>query len=326
VGESEPNLDAARVYLEGLQDTICEALEREDGGAHFDRRDLPRSGGGRSRPRVLSDGEVIERAAVHYSHTIGKGLPPAATERRPELAGGSYEAFSVSLIVHPRNPYAPTSHANLRLFSVQPPSGSDLVWWFGGGFDLTPYYGFEEDVVHWHRVARAACAPFGDDLYPRMKAACDEYFYLPHREEPRGVGGLFFDDLDTLDGPDGVGGGSFERCFAFVRSVGDAYLEAYQPILARRKQLPYGDRERDFQLYRRGRYVEYNLIYDRGTRFGLQVAGRAESILASMPPVVHWRYDWKPEPATVEARLYEDFLRPRDWLAGEGVSAAREEC
>ena len=312
--EASPDLQAVRQYLEDLQDRICDALEREDGGARFDRREIEREGGGLSRPRVISDGLVIERAAVQYSHTLGKRLPPAATERRPELTGGSYEAVSVSLIVHPRNPYVPTCHANFRVFFARPQAGGAPLWWFGGGFDLTPYYGFEEDVVHWHRTARDACDPFGKSLYPEMKKACDEYFYLPHRNEPRGVGGIFFDDLDSVPGADGRGDSSFETCFAFVGSVGDAFLEAYAPIMKRRKQHPFGEREREFQLIRRGRYVEYNLIYDRGTRFGLQVAGRAESILASMPPVVHWRYDWHPDPGTPEARLYEDFLRPRDWL------------
>ena len=307
------DLTAVRTYLETLQDTICDALENEDGSARFDCREILRDGGGASRPRVLSDGSAIERTAVHYSHTVGKQLPPAASERRPELTGGAYEAASVSLIVHPRNPYVPTAHANFRVFSAQPQAGGESVWWFGGGFDLTPYYGFEEDVVHWHRTARDACDPFGAELYPEMKRACDEYFYLAHRDEPRGVGGLFFDDLEDLpSGPDGAS--RFERCFAFVRSVSGAFLEAYLPILRRRKDHPHGERERNFQLYRRGRYVEYNLIWDRGTRFGLQVAGRAESILASLPPVVHWRYDWHPEPGTAEARLYDDFLRPRDWL------------
>jgi len=308
-----PDLPAVRKFLESLQDEICDALESDDGGARFDRREIERDGGGQSRPRVLSDGPVIERAAVNYSHTVGKRLPPAATERRPELTGGSYEAVSVSLIVHPRNPYAPTCHANFRVFSASPEDGGEPGWWFGGGFDLTPYYGFEEDVVHWHRVARDACAPFGEELYPEMKRACDEYFYLKHRDEPRGVGGLFFDDLDSL--PRGPNGSPFEDCFAFVRSVSGAFLDAYRPILQRRRDTPYGERERDFQLYRRGRYVEYNLIWDRGTRFGLQVAGRAESILASLPPLVKWRYDWQPEPGSPEARLHDDFLRPRDWLA-----------
>ena len=307
------DLTAVRKYLETLQDTICDALESEDGSARFDRREISRDDGGVSRPRVISDGSVIEQAAVHYSHTVGKRLPPAASERRPELTGGSYEAVSVSLIVHPCNPYVPTAHANFRIFFAHPPGSGEPVWWFGGGFDLTPYYGFEEDVVHWHRTARDACQPFGADLYPEMKRACDEYFYLTHRDEPRGVGGLFFDDLESL--PNGsVGASRFEQCFAFVRSVSGAFLEAYLPIVGRRKDHAYGERERDFQLYRRGRYVEYNLIWDRGTRFGLQVAGRAESILASLPPVVHWRYDWHPEPGTAEARLYDDFLRPRDWL------------
>jgi coproporphyrinogen III oxidase len=298
----------------GLQDAICDALEGEDRSARFDRREIPREPAGLSRPRVLSDGDVIEKTAVHFTHTVGSKLPPAATERRPELAGGSYEAVSVSLIVHPRNPYAPTSHANYRFFCATPSDGSPPVWWFGGGFDLTPYYGFEEDVVHWHETARAACAPFGAGLYPTMKAACDDYFFLPHRNEPRGVGGLFFDDLEDVENEES-GAGRFERCFAFARSVGDAYLAAYIPILARRKGTPYGDREREFQLVRRGRYVEYNLLYDRGTRFGLQAAARTESVLASMPPLVQWRYDWQPEPGSPEERLTAHFLQPRDWLA-----------
>ena len=245
---------------------------------------------------------VIEKSAVHFSHTVGNALPAAATERRPELAGRGYEAASVSLIVHPRNPYVPTSHMNVRCFVAH---GDEPVWWFGGGFDLTPYYGFEEDALHWHRCARDACAPLGPESYPRLKKWCDEYFHLPHRNEPRGIGGLFFDDLDQ---------GGFEHCFAFQRSVGDRYLAAYIPIVQRRKATPYGDREREFQLYRRGRYAEFNLLYDRGTRFGLQSGGRVESILASMPPLVAWRYDWLPEPGTPEARLYSEFLRPRDWL------------
>jgi coproporphyrinogen III oxidase len=319
VANTAPEIGEVRRHLEQLQDRICDALEAEDGVARFDRREIEREGGGHSRPRVLSDGEVVERAAVNFSHTVGNRLPPAATERRPELTGGSYQAVSVSLIVHPRNPYVPTCHANFRVFFAEPPDGGEPVWWFGGGFDLTPYYGFEEDVIHWHRTARAACDPFGTGLYPAMKKACDEYFYLPHRAEPRGVGGLFFDDLESVPGADGEGGegdASFATCFAFVRSTSGAFLDAYLPIMQRRKGHAYGDRERDFQLYRRGRYVEYNLIYDRGTRFGLQVAGRAESILASMPPVVHWRYDWTPEPGTPEAQLYDVFLQPRDWLAG----------
>ncbi len=305
-----PSVEAVAAYLMDLQNRICAGLEGADGEAHFHRDELPREGGGVSRPRVLEDGPCIEKAAVNFTHTFGNRMPPAATERRPDLAGGTYQAASVSLIVHPRNPYAPTSHANFRCFFARPPedAGSqDPTWWFGGGFDLTPYYGFEEDAVAWHRVARDACAPFGDDLYPRFKKACDGYFFLEHRHEPRGIGGIFFDDFDE---------GGFEAAFAFVRSVGDAYLDAYLPILERRKDTPYGERERSFQLYRRGRYVEFNLLQDRGTRFGLQAATRVESVLASMPPLVAWRYDWRPEPGTAEDALYTDFLRPRDWAEG----------
>jgi coproporphyrinogen III oxidase len=292
-------------FLLDLQDRICAALEAEDGAAHFreDRFESPT--GGLARPRVLEGGAVIEKSAVHFSHTVGKALPAAATERRPELAGRAYEAMSVSLIVHPRNPYVPTSHMNVRFFLAHADGPSPAAWWYGGGFDLTPYYGFEEDVVHWHRTARAACAPLGDGAYPRFKKWCDEYFHLPHRGEPRGIGGLFFDDLDE---------GGFATCSAFWRSVANHYLPAYIPILQRRKQTPYGDREREFQLYRRGRYAEFNLVYDRGTRFGLQSGGRVESILASLPPLAAWRYDWQPEPGSPEARLYTDFLRPRDWV------------
>ena len=306
-----PDLPAVRRYLLELQDAICTALEEEDGSAHFVEDQEERPGGSLSRARVLEDGPVIEKAAVNFTHARGDRLPSAATERRPELAGAAFQAVSLSLIVHPRNPYAPTSHANLRLFSAEPPSGN-AVWWFGGGFDLTPYYGFDEDAVHWHQVARDACRPLGADAYARLKRACDEYFFLPHRREPRGIGGLFFDDL---------GEGGYERCFEFVRSVGDHYLSAYRPILARRKETPYGERERDFQLYRRGRYVEFNLVYDRGTRYGLQSGRRIESVLASLPPAVHWRYDWQPKPGSPEARLTEHFLQPRDWL-GERASPA----
>ncbi len=294
-----------RSYLLELQQRICEAIEAVDGEATFDRRELPGERGGLARPQVLSGGAVIEQAAVNFSHTSGAQLPAAATARRPELTGGAFEAVSVSLIVHPRNPYAPTTHANLRLFSALTVEG-DPVWWFGGGFDLTPYYGFEEDALHWHKTARAACNPFGDDVYPTLKEACDRYFFLPHRGEARGIGGIFFDDW-TADG--------FERSFDFLRSVGDHFLPAYRPILERRIATPHGERERDFQLYRRGRYVEFNLVYDRGTRFGLQAGGRTESILASLPPEVNWRYDWQPEPGSPEHELYESFLPARDWLA-----------
>jgi coproporphyrinogen III oxidase len=247
---------------------------------------------------------VFEKAGINFSHVFGEALPASATAQRPELAGRGFQAMGVSLVIHPRNPYVPTSHANVRFFIAEK-AGADPVWWFGGGFDLTPYYGFEEDARHWHRVASDACRPFGDEVYPRFKRWCDEYFHLRHRDEPRGVGGLFFDDLNEW---------GFERCFAFMRSVGDHYLPAYTPIVARRRDQAYGARERDFQAYRRGRYVEFNLVYDRGTLFGLQSGGRTESILMSLPPVVRWRYDWRPEPGTPEARLYTDFLRPREWL------------
>jgi coproporphyrinogen III oxidase len=296
---SGPEIEGVRAYLLNLQDTLCAALEAQDGQGRFVEDAWTRPEGGGGRTRVLSAGPVLEQAGVGYSCVAGDALPPAATLRRPELAGQPFEALGVSVVIHPRNPYVPTSHANVRFFRAGD------VWWFGGGFDLTPYYGFEEDAVHWHSVARAACAPWGADVYPRFKRWCDEYFFLKHRGEPRGIGGLFFDDLDLW---------GFERCFAFWRSVGDAYLAAYRPILARRKDTPYGERERDFQLYRRGRYVEFNLVYDRGTLFGLQSGGRTESILMSLPPLVRWRYDWHPAPGTPESRLHEVFLQPRDWI------------
>jgi coproporphyrinogen III oxidase len=301
---NQPDIAAVKNYLLGLQASICTGLEAEDGGARFieDAWIRPEGGGGRSR--VLNEGAVFEQAGVNFSHVIGTGMPASATAHRPELAGRGFEALGVSLVIHPRNPYAPTSHANVRFF-IASKEGAEPIWWFGGGFDLTPYYGFEEDAVHWHRTARNACEPFGAGVYPRYKQWCDEYFFLKHRSEPRGIGGLFFDDLNE---------GGFERCFAFMRSVGDHYLPAYRPIVARRKAAPHGERERDFQLYRRGRYVEFNLIYDRGTLFGLQSGGRTESILMSLPPLVKWRYNWRPAAGTEEARLYSDFLRPRDWL------------
>jgi coproporphyrinogen III oxidase len=300
-----PELPAVRAYLLGLQDSICAALEREDGTARFVEDLWSRESGGGGRTRVLADGPVLERAGVGFSHVHGGALPPAASERHPELSGVPFHALGVSLVIHPRNPYAPTSHANVRYFEAG--EGTDRVFWFGGGFDLTPYYGAVEDVVHWHRTARAACAPFGADVYPRLKQWCDEYFVLPHRGEPRGVGGLFFDDLSE---------GGFDPCFALMRSVGDHYLPAYLPILSRRKDTPYGPRERDFQLYRRGRYVEFNLLIDRGTMFGLQSGGRTESILMSLPPLVSFRYAWKPEPGSPEAHLYEELLPVRDWAGG----------
>jgi coproporphyrinogen III oxidase len=302
------DIAAVRSYLLGLQDRICAAVEAEDGGARFAEDSWERPGGGGGRSRVLADGAVFEQAGVGFSDVFGPGLPPSATTQRPELAGRGFEALGVSLVFHPRNPYAPTTHMNVRFFLAEK-EGQDPVWWFGGGFDLTPYYGFEEDAVHFHRTAREACEPFGPEVYLRYKKWCDEYFFLRHRDEPRGIGGLFFDDLHQW---------GFDRCFAFLRSVGDHLLPAYLPILRRRKDLPYGERERDFQLYRRGRYVEFNLVWDRGTLFGLQSGGRTESILMSLPPLVRWRYGWEPEPGTPEARLYEDFLRPRDWADGGG--------
>lgn len=300
------DIPTVKSYLLDLQDRICAALEAEDGTGRFreDSWERPEGGGGRSR--VLTEGAVLEQVGVGFSHVHGPGLPPSATVQRPELAGRSFEALGVSLVFHPRNPYVPTTHMNVRVFVAEKP-GEEPVWWFGGGFDLTPYYGFEEDAVHWHRTARAACEPFGADVYPRYKRWCDDYFFLKHRGEPRGIGGIFFDDLNE---------GGFERCFGFLRSVGDHFLPAYLPILQRRKDMPHGERERDFQLYRRGRYVEFNLVWDRGTLFGLQSGGRTESILMSLPPLVRWRYDWRPEPGSPEARLYEEFLRPRDWAEG----------
>lgn len=296
--------DAVGRYLLDLQDRLCAALAREDGGGRFaeDRWDRPEGGGGRSR--VMTEGAVFEQAGVGYSHVRGERLPPSATAQRAELAGRSFEAMGVSLVIHPRNPHVPTSHMNVRFFVAEKP-GNAPVWWFGGGFDLTPYYASEEDVRHWHRTAHAACEGFGADVYPRCKRWCDEYFYLKHRNEPRGIGGLFFDDLNEW---------GFERCFAFQRSVGDHYLPAYLPIVQRRKSLAYGERERDFQLYRRGRYVEFNLVYDRGTLFGLQSGGRTESILMSLPPLVKWRYNWHPDPGTPEAALYEHYLVAREWI------------
>jgi coproporphyrinogen III oxidase len=301
---NQPDIQSVKHYLLDLQDRVCRGLELEDGQAKFreDAWQRPEGGGGRSR--ILIEGAVFEQAGVNFSHVFGKTLPPSATAHRPELAGRAWQALGVSLVIHPRNPYVPTSHANVRFFIAEK-DGSDPVWWFGGGFDLTPYYPFEEDAIHWHRTAKAACDPFGADYYPRFKKWCDEYFYLKHRNETRGVGGLFFDDLHET---------SFEHSFGFMKSVGDQYLDAYLPIVQRRKSTPYGERERDFQLYRRGRYVEFNLVYDRGTLFGLQSGGRTESILMSLPPLVKWRYNWQPEPGTPEARLYDEFLKPRDWL------------
>jgi coproporphyrinogen III oxidase len=305
---SGPDLAQARRYLLDLQDRICAALEAADGRARFREERLEGEGGTLARPRALEDGAVFEKSAVHFTHARGPRLPPAASERRPELSGLGFEAVSLSLIVHPQSPYVPTTHMNLRLFVA---SGEGAPrWWFGGGFDLTPTYGFEEDAVHWHRQARNACAPLGPGAYERYKKWCDEYFFLKHRGETRGIGGIFFDDLSQ---------GGFPMCFDFVRSVGDHFLPGYLPLVERRRAMPYGERERAFQLLRRGRYVEFNLVYDRGTLYGLQSGRRIESVLASLPPLVRWPYDWKPEPESPEARLAAEFLRPRDWLARESA-------
>jgi len=306
----DPDVQAVRHYLLALQDRLSNTLEQEDGAARFREDAWRRPAGGRiqgdGRTRVLAGGDLFEQAGINFSHVSGEQLPPSASAHRPELAGRGYQALGVSVVLHPNNPYIPTSHANVRFFLAER-SDAEPMWWFGGGFDLTPYYPFEEDCVHWHRTAKAACDPFGPDVYTRYKHWCDEYFFLKHRNETRGIGGLFFDDLNEW---------GFARSFAFMQSVGDHYLPAYLPIAQRRRQTSYGERERNFQLYRRGRYVEFNLVYDRGTLFGLQSGGRIESILMSLPPQAAWRYDWRPEPGSPEAKLYE-WLTPRDWLGAE---------
>lgn len=297
-------IEVVKKYLLDLQNRLCDVVEAEDNQARFFEDVWTHHTGGGGITRVLENGAVIEKAGVNFSHVRGQQLPPAATAKRPEFANSTFQALGVSVVIHPRNPYVPTSHFNVRFIMVEK-EGQDPHWWFGGGFDLTPYYGFDEDCVHWHQTAKEACMPFGDDVYPRYKKWCDEYFYLKNRDEQRGVGGLFFDDLNEW---------GFERSFEFMRSVGDHYIKAYHPILAKRKTHEFSERERDFQLYRRGRYVEYNLLYDRGTLFGLQSNGRTESILMSLPPLVSWRYDYKPEPHSPEAFLYSHFLKPRDWV------------
>ena len=298
------NIDAVKQYLLALQDDICEQLATEDGGATFTEENWVREQGGGGRTRVMANGKVIEKGGVNFSHVFGDTLPPSATANRPELAGRSFQAMGVSLVIHPHNPYVPTSHANVRFF-VAEKEGEEPVWWFGGGFDLTPYYGNEDDVRAWHQTAKDACDPFGDGVYEKYKNWCDEYFHLKHRDEPRGVGGLFFDDLYEE---------GFDKSFAFMQSVGDHFIKAYRPIMAARKATPFGERERKFQCYRRGRYVEFNLVFDRGTIFGLQTGGRTESILMSLPPIVHWDYNWQPEPGSAEDKLYTDFLVKKDWL------------
>ena len=323
---SAPDLNAVASYLLALQDSICTALERADDGGEFREDRWTREEGGGGRSRVLENGAVFEKAGVNFSHVAGKSLPPSATAHRPELAGRPFHAMGVSLVIHPRNPYVPTTHLNVRFFLAEAPTGThsasdaapaaraeienqkskieNQIWWFGGGFDLTPYYGFDEDCIHWHRTAKAACDAHGAELYPKFKQWCDNYFFLKHRSEPRGIGGIFFDDYNAP---------GFIPSFALMRSVGDAFLPAYLPIVERRKAMPYGEHERQFQLYRRGRYVEFNLVWDRGTHFGLQSGGRTESILMSLPPLVSWRYDWQPPADSPEARLYDHFLKPQNW-------------
>lgn len=299
------DIDSVRNYLMGLQDKICNEIENTDGKQHFLIDDWQRPSGGGGRTRVLTDGAIFEQAGVNFSEVSGENLPASATAHRPELAGRNFRAMGVSLVIHPDNPYIPTSHANVRFFIAEK-AGADPVWWFGGGFDLTPYYGNSEDCKHWHQVAKQACAPYAESHpYEKYKTWCDEYFFLKHRNEPRGVGGLFFDDLNSPD---------FETAFGFMQSVGNHYLPAYMPIVEKRKDIQFGQREKDFQHYRRGRYVEFNLVYDRGTLFGLQSGGRTESILMSLPPVVSWKYNYQPEPGSAEADLYETYLTPKDWL------------
>ena len=298
-------LEQVREYLQSLQTRIVTELEQLDGKQTFKRDAWERAGGGGGLSCVMSGGAVFEQAGVGFSHVFGSQLPPSATKVRPELAGQQFQAVGVSLVIHPNNPYVPTTHANFRYFSAGDPDAGPSAWWFGGGFDLTPYYPFLEDVVHWHTVAKGACDSHGEDLYARYKQWCDEYFFLKHRNETRGVGGLFFDDVNEA---------GFEDSFAFLQSVGDNFLPAYSPIVKSRNNHPYGEQQREFQLYRRGRYVEFNLIYDRGTIFGLQSGGRTESILMSLPPRVRWEYNWQPEAGSAEHKLYDDYLRPRDWL------------
>ena len=305
-------IDQIKQYLLSLQADICTQLEQVDGQATFIKDEWKKpNGAGNGLTRVLTKGSAFEQAGVNFSIVHGDNMPASATALRPELAGRSFTALGVSLVIHPNNPYAPTSHANVRFFIAEK-DGEDPIWWFGGGFDLTPYYGFDEDAVFWHQTAKTACDPFGEEVYQKYKKWCDDYFYMKHRDEQRGIGGLFFDDLNE---------GGFDQCFAFVRSVGDSYIKAYRPIIEKRKDTPFTDHERQFQLYRRGRYVEFNLVYDRGTLFGLQTGGRTESILMSLPPLVRWEYQYEPEPNSPEAQLYEKFLKPQDWINNAKGSA-----
>lgn len=301
---SAPDKQAVKQYLQQLQTRICDELSLVDGKEQFVEDTWQRAEGGGGASRVMTEGAVIEKGGVNFSHVMGEALPVSATAHRPELAGRSFEAMGVSLVIHPENPFVPTSHANVRFFIAEK-EGEAPVWWFGGGYDLTPYYGFEEDCQHWHQTAKEACDPFGQEIYPNYKKWCDDYFYLKHRGEPRGVGGLFFDDLNHM---------GFEQSFAFMQAVGDSYTKAYVPIVEKRKNTPYSEKEKQFQLYRRGRYVEFNLVYDRGTLFGLQTGGRTESILMSLPPLVRWVYDWHPEPGSKEAELYDYYLIAKEWV------------
>ena len=304
VSQSIPDIQQVKTFLLSLQEHITQQLAAADGQGQFAEDQWVREEGGGGQSRVLTNGAVFEQAGVNFSHVSGAMLPASATAHRPELAGRSFQAMGVSLVIHPLNPYVPTSHANVRFFIAEK-AGEAPVWWFGGGFDLTPYYGFEEDARHWHLTAQQLCQPFGDDVYPKYKKWCDDYFFIKHRNEARGIGGLFFDDLNTPD---------FATSFDFMQAVGNGFTDAYLPIVEKRKLLPWGERERQFQLYRRGRYVEFNLVWDRGTLFGLQTGGRTESILMSMPPLVRWEYGYQPEAGSPEAALYSDFLPPRDWL------------
>lgn len=301
---SDFEIASVKKFLLKLQDNICQTLELVDGKSHFEEESWERAEGGGGRTRVIREGSVFEQGGVNFSHVFGGKLPPSATANRPELAGRSFQALGVSLVIHPRNPMIPTSHANVRFFIAEK-EGGDPVWWFGGGFDLTPFYPIDKDIVHWHQVAKKLCDPFGADTYSTYKKWCDDYFYLKHRDETRGVGGLFFDDLNEW---------GFEKSFEFMQAVGNGYLDAYVPIVEKRKESAYTDAERDFQLYRRGRYVEFNLVYDRGTLFGLQSGGRTESILMSMPPLARWAYNYQPPSGSKEANLTENYLMPRDWL------------
>lgn len=297
-------VQTVKEYLLNLQDRICKTLEQEDTQAKFQEDQWQRPGGGGGRTRIMTDGAAIEKGGVNFSYVYGDNLPSSATMMRPELKGCHFQATGLSLVIHPNNPFVPTSHANIRLF-VAEKAGQAPIWWFGGGFDLTPYYGFTEDCVHWHQTAKQACEPFGPEVYPQFKKACDQYFYIKHRQEPRGIGGLFFDDLNQW---------GFTQCFEILQSVGEHFLVAYQPILAKRKATPFTQAQKDFQLYRRGRYVEFNLIYDRGTLFGLHTQARTESILMSLPPQVSFKYNWQPEPNSLEAKLYNEFLVVKDWV------------